>query len=195
MKRVVITGMAIIVLLTSCQQLKQTTVQEASLTDFEEKLLKMVAIESFVYDLEIANQDVEEVEVSIDYYEYGDFIDTVNRQSLTVDEEQENDLFRIAFISRKAIADNIQWSVAVFTDSTTSTSQSNERKKITSQSSAWSSINSSVALEIGKKQILAHIVYSNEDGGLSTSTYAETDEDLYRLTNYDHVFILSVELK
>src|SRR5699024_2532722 len=92
MKYIPIFVFIILSLLSACSQEKaeeaDAVIEEADLSSFEENLMNMMNNSAFVFDVEINNEDIEDLQLTVDYYEKSDFVDQVVDMSTMVASEE-----------------------------------------------------------------------------------------------------------
>ena len=188
-----------LVLLTSCtKEIKgDAIIKNAEMTTFEESIVDLTTDHSFIFDLEINSDEITEIMGTVDYYENGEFVRTVSGISTAISEEEDNeDKLTVAIIhqARNDIEEN--WITALMTESGQSSGtvinniDGKAREKFASVSGG---VNEG-PLTIGQKKVIGILAYSVEDG-LSVANSIETKEDIKRATDYEQVYILSVELR
>lgn len=188
-----------LVLLTGCTKESKgdAIIKKVELTKFEEGLVNLTTDHSFIFDLEINNDEITEMIGTVDYYENGEFVRKVSEINTGISEEEENeDNFTVAFIhqARNDIEEN--WITALMTESgqLSGTVQNNIDGKAREKFASISGWVNEGPLTIGQKKVIGILAYSAKDG-LSITNSIETKEDIKRATDYEQVYLLSVELK
>ncbi|PAV29683.1 hypothetical protein CIL05_09935 [Virgibacillus profundi] len=185
-------------LLSACSNEVESdaVIEEAELTEFEKNLIELTGDQSFVYDYEINNDEVKEIHTFIDYYEKGELIERVSEMGTTLSETQSDDPMRTVFIRKQVNENEEQWITSIMSNSGSSSADAvndiSKRKEMNSAS--WGGITSRTPVNIGEKQVVASIVKSNKNG-VSTYNIIETEDDLKRATDYEQVYIISIELR
>ncbi|RKQ33942.1 hypothetical protein [Oceanobacillus halophilus] len=172
------------------------TIQEAKLTDFEKQFTDLLDGVSFVHDIEIKNDQVKEISTTVDVYQNGEYKDTVVEFGKGISETEKEETIRTVFLSSMLNKHDEKWMSAVMTNSGsgsgTNTYDSSEIVNL--NSSAWGGITDSTPLFIGEKLPIASIVYSNKESIVMLNHFSR-DEALEKQTNYEQVYILSVEIR
>lgn len=197
MKYFSIVILIILSLLTACsnEEKGDAIIKEAELTDFEKSLMEIAGKESFAFDIELNNENVEEVHTKIDYYENGEFIDSLSEFSSALSESDLKETIRAVFIRQEITDQEEQWISSVITaDGSGSSTIKNKIADSEEMSSAWGGIPSSASLNIGEKRIIASIVHSNRNQ-VSVLNSIETEADIKRATDYERAYLISIELK
>src|SRR5699024_11048553 len=95
MKYIPIYVFIILSLLSACSQEKtedaDVVIEEAELTSFEENLMNMMNNSAIVYDVEVNNEDIEDLQLTVDYYEKSEFVDQVVDMSTMVASERSEE--------------------------------------------------------------------------------------------------------
>lgn len=185
-------------LLAACsnEEKGDAVIKQAELTDFEKSLIEITGEQSFVYDIELNNNEVKEIHTFVDYYEDGKLIDRVSEYSSSISESEKEDPIRAVFIRNQIDEDEEQWISSLMTNSGSSRGDSvNDIKGREEMGSAsWGGISSPTHVEIKEKQAVASIVKSNKNS-VSTYNIIETEDDLKKATDYEQVYIISLELR
>ncbi|MGB5944845.1 hypothetical protein [Paenisporosarcina sp.] len=188
-----------LLLLTACS--KESTgdamIKIAELTKFEESLVDLTTDHSFIFDLEINNDEIAEIMGTVDYYENGEFVRTVSGITTAISEEEnKEDKLTVAIIHQARNDKEEQWITSSMTEDGQSSGtvlnniDGKAREKF---ASVWGGVNEG-PLTIGQKKVIGVLAYSAKDG-LSMANSIETKEDIKRATNYEQVYLLSVELR
>ncbi|WP_099159125.1 hypothetical protein [Virgibacillus ndiopensis] len=197
-------GMVLLLsLLSACTQDKASiesesdaTIKEADLTAFEKHMMEIAGTYSFSYDIEIKSDKVKELHTTIDYYENGDFKRKIVDSYTTLTEEDLKEKIRTVFVRQQPTNDQEQWISSVMTKDGYSTAESKfditNRKKI--ESTTWGGISDKTPLKIGEKRIVASLINSDKNA-VSIRTNIETKEEIKEATNYEQVYLISVELQ
>ncbi|MEN1968068.1 hypothetical protein WMZ97_08325 [Lentibacillus sp. N15] len=186
---------SLLLILSACsgEQKGDATLKEAALTDFETGLLDMMSDTAFAYDLHLANDNINEIHATVDYYTKGQFnshvIDFSTKVSSSTDEP-----FRILFISQQTDDDHIQWISSVISNDGQSTAKSEAIPIKSVMDYASGSNNELDAFPIHKKKIVASLVYSNKKQ-ITVRHDIKTKKDLQQATNYKKVFLITLELQ
>lgn len=189
-------GILMAFLLTGCsdETIKgDAQLKRAELTNFEENLLSLSSQHSMVYDLEVNNEAAKEIVVTVDYYEKGKFVRQLTEMTDQIVKDQDSLRFAVLQQANKG-EDN--WITTFMKESGMSSiafpQQTDERERLNFGSTSGGV--DEVALEIGVKKIIHSIAYSNSDQ-MSILAEINTKEDLKRATDYEQVYIVSVELR
>src|SRR5690625_1586486 len=201
MKYIPIYVFIILSLLSACSQEKtedaDVVIEEAELTSFEENLMNMMNNSAIVYDVEVNNEDIEDLQLTVDYYEKSEFVDqVVDMSTMVASEEGPEESIRAVFTQSNPVENEEQWIAAVMTNSGYSSGESPNKnvKDRKEMSSTWGGVNLPVDLKKGEKQVIGSMIYTNENTVSGTSNI-ETEENLKEATDYEQVYILSIEAK
>jgi|SRR5690625_219886 len=191
----------ILSLLSACSQEKMdeadAVIKEAELTSFEENLINMINNSAFVYDVEVNNEDIEDLQLTVDYYEKGEFVDRiVDISTMVVSEEGPEKYIRAVFTQSNPAENQEQWIAAVMTNNGYSSGESaNENMKDRKEmSSTWGGVNLPVDVNEGERQVIGSMIYSGKNA-VSGVSNIETEADLKKATDYEQAYILSIEVK
>jgi hypothetical protein len=185
-----------LLLLTGCTKESKgdAVVKHVELTKFEEGLVDLTSDRSFIFDMEINNDEITEIIGTVDYYENGKLVRQVCKMGSGIEQENIDDTIRVAFIHQPVNEDEEKWLISTMTDDgqTSGSFKNNidgkERMKFGSTSEG---VNEG-PLIIGESKVIGAISYFVN----GSSTYSiKTKEDLQRATDYEQVFLLSVELR
>lgn len=188
-----------LLLLTACskESAGDAMIKNAELTKFEESLVDLTTDHSFIFDLEIKNDEITEIMGTVDYYENGEFVRTVSGITTAISEEEnKEDKLTVAIIHQARNDKEEQWITSSMTEDGQSSGtvlnniDGKAREKF---ASVWGGVNEG-PLTIGQKKVIGVLAYSAKDG-LSMANSIETKEDIKRATNYEQVYLLSVELR
>lgn len=170
-------------------------VDEAALANFEGDFLKVLGDHSFIYDVKINNDDIQEIVAYVDYYENGEFIERI--ADLSTYFSDSNADVSVAFVQQTFQETYEKWNVAIIDDSGSGALETeNEHPKSRHDvlSTVWGSVGMPVNLTMGDAQVIAYVIYSDEST-ISSSSSIETEEDLQKLTNHEYVYVLSMDIK
>lgn len=201
MKKITFMMLTILLLTTACSSDQDTKsgdaiIDIAELTGFEKNLIEMMNSQSFVYDIDIKNRDVKELRATVDYYENGELISSTPDFTASLSEIDFKDPIRTVFMRQHANEDNEQWISAIITDNgqASATTEPSGEKAEEMALSAWGGISNATPLLIGEKKIIAHIIQSNKDG-VTSPNQIDTEEQFKMMTDYEQVYLISVELR
>lgn len=188
-------GILMIFLLSACSGESKSgdaEIKRSELTQFEENLLSLSSQHSLVYDLELKKEAAKEIVVAIDYYERGKFVRQITEMTDRIVEDQDS--LRLAVL-QQVNKDEDNWITSIMNESGMSSiafpQHTDERERMN-----FASTSGGIevgALVIGERKIIHTIVYSNSDDMILHDI--ETKEDLKKATDYEQVYIVSVELR
>lgn len=170
---------------------------DAIITEAEginEQILGVLSDRIFAYDLEIKDESIDEVEMSLDVYQDGKFIESGQQFSMPV---EEIDQLVLAYVQQIFDHTNEKWVLAVIDENGTSagTFETDWSKKRDEQLGAiWGNVSLPLYLTKDEKSVVGFIVYSSKDV-ISSPAAIESDEQLQQLVDDDFVYVLSVEVK
>lgn len=183
--------------LTACSEETTTSdalINQAELTSFEKSLADLTGKYALIYDIDLKNDKATEITGIVDYYENGEFVRKISEVSAPITEENNTDTIRVAFIQQLINDSEENWITSFMTDEGQSSgTNKNKIDQLDQMSSGYVGL-SKDSLFIGKKKGLATIVYTNKDE-LAISNNIETEEDIKRATNYEHVYIISIQVR
>lgn len=188
-----------LLLLTACSKgsAGDAMIKPAELTKFEESLVDLTSEHFFIFDLEIKNEEITEIKGTVDYYENGEFVRKVSEINTGISEEENNeDKLTVAIIRQARNDKEENWITSFMTESGQSSGSvlnkidGKAREKF---ASSWGGVNEG-PLTIGQKKVIGTLAYSGKDG-ISINHSIETKEDIKRATDYEQVYVLSVELR
>jgi len=188
-----------LLLLTACskESAGDAMIKNAELTKFEESLVDLTSEQSFIYDIEINNDEITKITGTVDYYENGEFVRQISNTSSEISEEQNNEeTIRVALIHQPRNDNEEQWITSFMTEdghSSGTVENKIDGKARMKFASGWGIVNEG-PLIIGKSKVIGILAYSAKDG-LSIANSIETKEDIKRATDYEQVYLLSVELR
>ena len=188
-----------LLLLSACSKdsAGDAMIKPAELTKFEESLVDLTSEHFFIFDLEINNDEIKEIKGTVDYYENGEFVRKVSEINTGISEEENNeDKLTVAIIRQARNDKEEQWITSFMTESGQSSGtvlnniDGNAREKF---ASSWGGVNEG-PLTIRQKTVIGILAYSGKDR-ISITNSIETKEDIKRATDYEQVYVLSVELR
>lgn len=190
-------GLLMVFLLCACSDQSEegdAKIKRTELTSFEENLLSIASKHSMVYDLELKNEAAKEIVVTIDYYEKGKFVRQITEMKDLIEEDKES--LRIAVLQQPSTSNEENWITSIMRKSGMSSlsfpQNTTERDKMNFASTSGG-IDEGLML-IGEQKIIYSIVYT-ELGEMSITQDIETKEDLKKATNYEQVYIVSLEIR
>lgn len=159
-----------------------------------EQILSILSDRIFSYDLEIKDQSIENVELTIDIYKDGEFVENGQQFSMPVDKVKD---LTLAYVQQTFQDVHERWVLALidedgFGSGSFETDWPKEREE--NLGAVWGSVSLPLYLTKGEKAVVGFVVYSGEDV-ISSPVAIETDEQLQQLVDDDFVYVLSVELK
>ncbi|CDO02878.1 hypothetical protein BN988_01358 [Oceanobacillus picturae] len=193
LRRKIMILLSLLSLIAACssQEEKQDAhIEEGELTDYERSLTDLVSENSFVYDVEIFNEDAKEVLLKVDYYQEGELVNSIVNLATTVDVEEPE--ARFVFLNTSSNGQE-KWITAAMTENGMASSTVDEGLPKIEDMSGMAGSLGGTSLELNKEAVIGSIVKSNEET-ISTPVNIETDEDLKKATSYEHVFILTATL-
>ncbi|MCZ8537095.1 hypothetical protein M9R32_07890 [Paenisporosarcina quisquiliarum] len=189
-------GILMVFLLSACSGESKSgdaEIKRSELTNFEENLLSLSSQHSMVYDLELKNEAAKEIVVTIDYYEKGKFVRQITELTDRIVENQDS--LRLAVL-QQVNKNEDNWITSIMNESGMSSvafpQPTDERERMNLGSTSGGI--ELGALVIGERKIIYSIAYSSSDE-MSILQNIETKEDLKKATNYEQVYIVSVELR
>lgn len=193
MKKIVFSMIVVLLFLLGCSSEPKgdAVLKETSLTDFERNLISLYGESAIIHDVKILNDDVKEIYLYIDLYKQGERMGTVSEISSGISEDK----FKTIFLNLKPTDEERQWVSAVMLESGyASGNASNKLDDETYESSAWGGITGENELKIGKKQPVGSLVYSNQNQ-IGMIDDLSTEDAVKQQTNYEEVYIFSIELR
>lgn len=188
-----------VLFLTACSSTDSdgdTVIDEADLSDFEGSLVNAITDASFIYDIDIENDQLDEMIAVVDYYKGGEKKERVVELSYSLSGNEQNDTVRLAFIKQKINETTDKWMTTFISEEGSGTAET--ENDLTSEggmtSTVWGSSSMPISLSKDEEKIIAHLIYSDESS-ISSPNHIETEEDLKHITNYEHVYLMSMELK
>lgn len=169
-------------------------IKQAELTSFEKSLSDLTGQYALMYDIDLKTKKATEITGYVDYYENGEFVRQVSDLSSPITEDNHTETLRVAFIQQLVNDNEEKWITSFMTDEGQFSGTNKNKINQLDQMASGSGGLSEDSLVIGKKKNVAIIVYSNKDV-VGISNNIETDEDLKSATNYEHVYILSIEVR
>lgn len=189
-------GILMIFLLSACSGESKSgdaEIKRSELTNFEENLLSLSSQHSMVYDLDLKNEAAKEIVVTIDYYEKGKFVRQITELTDRIVDNQDS--LRLAVL-QQVNKNEDNWITSIMNESGMSSiafpQPTDERERMN-----FASTSGGIevgALVIGERKIIYSIAYSSSDE-MSILPNIETKEDLQKATNYEQVYIVSVEIR
>lgn len=187
----------LLLLLCACTEKTTTSsdavIKRAELTPFEDNLPKLIDNRSFAYDIDVKTDQVSKIIGTVDYYENGEFVRQISEISTKIMEEEQQEAIRMVFMREPKSDDQEQWITSIMrggSQSSVSTKNDIEKRK---KMALGSGTISEVPLSIGEKKVVATMVYTDEKG-MTIINNIETEEELKMATDYEHVYVISVEM-
>jgi len=189
----------ILLILTSCSRQNETSdaiIQRAKMNEFESNLLSLISQHDLVYDLKIKNRDVKAVMTTIDYYENGQYVQQLSQLRAPILEEEIKKELKLVIFNHPLTETEESWTSSLMAGSNNS-SVTIKNDITSSKKMNFSSVSGGrdkASLTIDKSKVIATIAYSNKNE-LYIIDEIDSEEDLKKATKYEHVYIISVELK
>jgi hypothetical protein len=169
-------------------------IKHAELTKFEENLVDLTSENSFIFDMEINNEEITEIIATVDYYENGEFVRQIGNMGSAISQENIEDTIRVSFIQQPINETEENWLTSVMTDDGQSSGTVlNKIAGKARKASGSGGVNEGPVI-IGESKVIGTIAYSSKDE-MSIVNEIETKEDIKRATDYEQVYLISVELR
>lgn len=159
-----------------------------------DQLLQVMGDKVFIYDLSIKDKTIEEIHLFVDYYEAGEFVETMVEFSTFVEDEKE-----LTFAYIQQIYQDIyeKWIGVIINDNGYSAGEfenENPAERFEELGAVWGNVSMPLEIKKDQKSVVASVSYSGKDV-ISSPNAIETEEQLEELVDDDYVYVLSVELK
>ncbi|MDE5413448.1 hypothetical protein [Alkalihalobacterium chitinilyticum] len=180
----------------SREEQRTAVIKNGELTRFEEGLLQSIGDRAFVYDIDIENVDVSEIYVTVDHYTKGELVSKVVEMTTPIYENSDDNVIRTVFINQQfEKMKKERWTLSVMTNSETTHGSIDKELSLHEDHSlsAYGGITDPVFLSLNEKYAVASVIRSNEDA-ITVINGPLTEEELKEVTNYDHVYIVSIQL-
>src|SRR5690625_2793747 len=188
----------ILVTLIACSPFSQSSDYAATIDEVKQspydQLLQVMGDKAFVYDLSINDKTAEEIHLFVDYYEVGEFVETMVEFSIAIEDEKKLTLAYIQQVYQDtyekwigAIIDNRGFASGTFENE-------NPADRFEELGAVLGSVSMPLEIKKDKKSVVASISYSGKDV-ISSPVAIETEEQLEQLVDDDYVYVLSVQLK
>lgn len=197
MKYVTLGLLLLLFTLTGCSEETpkgDALLKQAKLTGFEKSLAELTGKYSIIYDIDLNNNNATEITGIVDYYENGEFVRQISEMSSPITEKNNTETIRVAFIQQLITESEENWITSFMIDEgQVSGTSKNKIHQLNQMASGYAGV-SNGSLVIGKKKGLATIVYTNKEL-VGIGSEIETKEGIKRATNYEHAYIISIELR
>lgn len=179
---------------------KDATIKEADLTDYEEQLTDIVGQDSYVYDVELGNDNINEIHAKVDYYKNGHLEEEMTGLGMHLEEEDPMGTFRVAFLSQQLASESQdeysgqQWIVGILSENGYSSTKAidpvyGDVAEVTGTLSS-STVQPETSLQKGEEKVVAATIYT-DDNAIRTPDFDSLDN----LSRYDDAYIMSIALK
>jgi hypothetical protein len=187
-----------LLLLSACtkESAGDAIIKHAELTKFEENLVDLTSEHSFIFDMEINNEEITEIIATVDYYENGEFVRQIGNMGSAISQENIEDTIRVSFIQQPINEEEENWLTSVMTDDGQSSGtvlNKIDGKARINFASGSGGVNEGTVI-IGESKVIGTIAYSSKDE-MSIMNEIETKEDLKSATDYEQAYLISVELR
>ena len=172
-------------------------IKYVKLSENEQKLLSLSNEDTQVFDIELKNDSIRKVIVTIDYYENGKFISQISQLTHLISKEQPQDLLRAFILRQTAHNDERKWITILSEENGSDTfidSFQNIEHIVEGEYGSSQSTVRSGPIKMGKKKIISTLLYSNDDE-FAYLREIETEEDFMKIPNNDLVYLFSIELQ
>jgi len=172
---------------------KTGTISDAELTEREKAILEATANQSFVFDFN-AGDEYKELAVWVEKYESGKLVGEVNHISM---ELKNKGTIIFATSNTAEESDQAIFTVSISSGGSTGSSWNAETIPNEHLGALWGS-NHVGEISAGKKLVLASILYSDSEDGISTLSTGfnhDMESHMDELKNYDVVYLLRSEFK
>lgn len=172
-------------------------IKDVKLSEYEQKLLSLSNEDSQIFDIELKNDSIRKVIVTIDYYENGKFISQISQLTHLISKEQPQDFLRASILRQTTNNDEKKWITILSeengSDVYTESFQNIEHIVEGEYGSTQSAVKTGPII-LGDKKIISTRLYSNDDD-FAYLKDIETEADFMKIPNNDLVYLLSIELQ
>ncbi|MBU0906495.1 MAG: hypothetical protein KKF57_14985 [Firmicutes bacterium] len=172
-------------------------IKYVKLSENEQKLLSLSNEDTQVFDIELKNDSIRKVIVTIDYYENGKFISQISQLTHLISKEQPQDLLRAFILRQTAHNDERKWITILSeengSDVSTDSFQNIEHIVEGEYGSNQTTVRTG-PIKMGEKKIISTLLYSNDDE-FAYLREIQTEEDFMKIPNNDLVYLFSIELQ
>lgn len=172
-------------------------IKDVKLSEYEQKLLSLSNEDSQIFDIELKNDSIRKVIVTIDYYENGKFISQISQLTHLISKEQPLDFFRASILRQAAHNDERKW-ITILSEENGSDifidSFQNIEHIVEGEYGSNQTIVKTGPIKMGEKKIISTLLYSNDDE-FAYLREIETEEDFMMIPNNDLVYLFSIELQ
>ncbi|WP_394189143.1 hypothetical protein [Paenisporosarcina quisquiliarum] len=172
-------------------------IKDVKLSENEQKLLSLSNKDFQIFDIELKNDSIRKVIVTIDYYENGKFISQISQLTHLISKEQPQDHLRALILRQTANNSEEKWFTNLTVDSSSELSTSSFQNIEHIVEGEYGSSQSNVRtgpIKMGEKKIISTLLYSNDDE-FAYLREIETEEDFMKIPNNDLVYLFSIELQ
>lgn len=200
MKRILYVSILLLIFLSACdsggKNEGDATIQDATLSEFEEGLLDLVGQQSFVHDIEIHNEEAEELTLRVDYYEDGEHIDEIIVLSTDLSELDKEEKIRTIFLREEISTEDERWITSIITENGMSSAANEYENKNAEELdfSAWGHATDPTVLDLGEQKVIAQII-STSKSAISVRDTGNAEEMIERTKDYEQVYLLSIILE
>ncbi|MDY0405385.1 hypothetical protein P5G51_008220 [Virgibacillus sp. 179-BFC.A HS] len=188
-----------ICLLGACtqKQIPDAELKEVKLSNFERNLLSAVSANAVYYNVKINNKEVRTINLYIDHYKNGKYEDQVVAFNQPI--EAVKDGVQIMYVLHRIDDTHMKWSVSIATSNKDGSENglagtSNDIKIAENDSGASGGVSLPKTLALGKKTVVGTDIHTSKES-IAIRSDIKTKEDIKEVTNYEDVFLMSVEIK
>lgn len=191
-------GMIILILLltTACSNDEKgdANITETDINEFESHLTDLLTDVSFLYEVEIENDDIHLMELTIDYYEKGAFKEEISYFRSSISEKDKKEPLRI-FVARQQSEDETeQWISSIMSKNGYTSTVAGPFPVTEYASTAHNQTNLPLAINIGEEKIIGVFVRTNKNSSTSINEI-KSKEDLKAATDYEEAYVIKLKIK
>ncbi|MCU9614663.1 hypothetical protein OEV98_14055 [Caldibacillus lycopersici] len=167
----------------------------AELSDFEINFAEAMGDGYFVFDLEISNKEITDIQSTIEYYESGKFIKEIADFTTPLFSAELKEPIRMLYVQQKLNEKEEYWTTSVMTNNGPNNFQFNNNiaKKKHKGETNWSPMVMPQALFKGEKKVIAVVVSTDDKASIINEIKDEVDWQ--QVIDYDQVYVISIEIK
>ncbi|GAA0447434.1 hypothetical protein GCM10008983_26840 [Lentibacillus halophilus] len=169
-------------------------IAQADLTDFEEQLMDLSNETSFAYDINLHNEKARQLEVMVEHYEDGEKVNEVVHFASDLKGTKPSDDLRVVFLRQMIGQGKEKWVASIMTENGRASTENIVKTPSDDYTSVSSGgVGSKIPFNIGEQKYAATIKHTNKTS-VTQRTNMETEEAIKKATDYEHVYLMSVQL-
>lgn len=164
---------------------------DVKLTQLEQGIMNLVGNNSIIFELQVKNDAVNEIELTVDHYENGELQGTDMYFTASLHDMDYSNPIHI-IIANRGINEQHQWIGSVITEDSSASFQTDLTTAPVHSASTFVPIDTPFSIQLNEKKLISTLILS-KDGPIHANIKSE--QDLGEVHKHDHVYVFYVLVK